>query len=374
MATDLEAEQRPLRDATRKFLDRAASSSEVHRLAAEAPSLDRAYWSAAAELGWTSLLVPEEAGGGSISGYPFADLAVLADESGRHIAPGPLTPSNVVAWLLSKSETGAKSDSLAAIIDGSAVAAWALAEGHGAWHPATVTTRAERHGDGYALSGVKRFVESASDADLFLVTACTDDGVAQFLVESSAPGISVTSGRGLDPTRGYGTVEFASTPVLAAARVDGEGPPGHAAELAYCAAIAIQSAETAGLMQHVFDMTIDWVTQRVAFGRVIGSYQALKHRLAEHIMKLEAAAGISASLAAALDAGSPDASQLASTAKAHIGDAAVALVQDSIQMHGGIGMTWEHDLHLYLRRATTNRAIYGDPAAHRDRLCTLAGV
>ena len=374
MATDLEAERRPLRDATRTFLDQRASSSEVHRLAAAPPTLDRSYWTTAAELGWTSLLVPEESGGGSVSGYPFADLAVLADESGRHVAPGPLVPSNVVAWLLSKSEHGRQSDSLAAIIEGRAVAAWALAEGNGAWDPSSRTTRADRSKDGYVLTGVKRFVESACDADLFLVTARDDDGLAHYLVEASTPGVSVTPGRGLDPTRSYGTVEFASAPVLAAARLDGEGSPEETAELAYCAAIAIQVAETAGLMQHVFDMTIDWVTQRVAFGRVIGSYQALKHRLAEHVMKLEAAAGVSVALTDALDAGSTDASQLASTAKVHIGDASVTLVQDAIQMHGGIGMTWEHDLHLYLRRATTNRSIYGDPASHRDRLCRLAGV
>jgi alkylation response protein AidB-like acyl-CoA dehydrogenase len=318
--------------------------------------------------------VPEEAGGGSISGHPFADLAVLADESGRHVAPGPLVPSNVVAWILSKSDTSEHGESLAGILDGSAVTTWALAEGDGGWNPTSVTTRAERRPDGYVISGIKRFVEAASDADLFLVTARDENGPAQFLVERSAPGVAVTPRLGLDPTRSYGTVEFASTPVPATARVGGDGPGEDLIELAYCAAIAIQAAETAGLMQHVFDMTIDWVTQRFAFGRVIGSYQALKHRLAEHFMKLEAAAGVAAGLASALDAGSADASQLASTAKAHIGDAAVTLVQDAIQIHGGIGMTWEHDLHLYLRRASTNRALYGDPAEHRERLCRLAGV
>ena len=180
--------------------------------------------------------------------------------------------------------------------------------------------------------------------------------------------------RGLDPTRTYGTVEFASTPVPATAHVGGDLPGPHVAEQAYCAAIAIQAAETTASMQHVFDMTIDWVTHRYAFGRVIGSYQAIKHRLAEHLLAVEAAAGVTAGLAAALDAGSPDTSVLASTAKAHIGDAAVTLVQDAIQIHGGIGMTWEHDLHLHLRRTSTNRVVYGDSVEHRERLCKLAGV
>lgn len=374
MATEFEVEQRPLRDAARKFLDHHASPAQVHRIASATPALDRSFWSSATELGWTSLLVPEELGGGSISGHPFADVAVLADESGRHVAPGPLVPSNVVAWLLGQANSAAHADSLAAILDGSAVAAWALAEGNGHWDPATVTVRAERTQNGYVVSGVKQFVEAATDADLFLVTACVDDGVGHFLVDSSAPGVAVVGKRGLDPTRGFGTVEFTSTSVPARARVGDELPGSRLAETAYCAAIAIQAAETAALMRHVFDMTLDWVTHRYAFGRVIGSYQAIKHRLAEHCLALEAAAGIAAALAAALDAGSPDASHLASAAKAHIGDAAVDLVQDAIQIHGGIGMTWEHDLHLHLRRASTNRVIYGDPAEHRERLCKLAGV
>ena len=299
---------------------------------------------------------------------------MLADESGRHVAPGPLISGNVVAWLLGKANSGHHAERLATIVDGSAIAAWALAERNGQWDPTTVTARAERTQDGYVISGVKHFVEAATDADLFLVTARTEDGIGQFLVENSAPGLAVAGKRGLDPTRAFGTVEFFSTPVSATARIGDELTSGQVAESAYCAAIAIQTAETAALMRHVFEMTIDWVIHRYAFGRVIGSYQAIKHRLAEHCLALEAAAGISAALAAAMDAGAADASHLASAAKAHIGDAAVNLVQDAIQIHGGIGMTWEHDLHLYLRRASTNRVIYGDPAQHRERLCRLAGI
>lgn len=369
----IDADQRPLRDATRKFLGQRASSTELHRLASSPSSLDRSYWSAAAELGWTSLLVTEDAGGGSISGYPFADLAVLADESGRHVAPGPLVPSNVAAWMLSQSDLNDHGDSLSAILDGSAVATWALAEGAGQWHPAAVTARAERDHDGYVISGVKRFVEAAADADIFVVTARDGEAVTSFLVERCAPGVTVRTQRGLDPTRGYGTVEFAATRVPVRAQIS-DGADEQLLERAYCVAIAIQTAETAGLMQHVFDMTMDWVSHRVAFGRVIGSYQALKHRLAEHFLNVEIAAGVAAGLASALDSQARHASHLASAAKAHIGDAAVTLVSDAIQIHGGIGMTWEHDLHLYLRRASTNRVVYGDPAEHRERLCRLAGV
>ncbi|MCX2933765.1 acyl-CoA dehydrogenase family protein [Mycobacterium sp. CVI_P3] len=371
MTTELELDQRPLRDAARKFLDHYASSAQVHQIACSTPSLDRTYWSAAAELGWTSLLVPENAGGGSISGRPFADVAVLAEEAGRHVAPGPLVPCNVVAWVLSRDDAEPTGDALSSVLDGSAVAAWSLVEPGSGWDPDAVAVRATRAPGGHTVTGIKTVVEAAPDADVFLVSARDEDGVGLYLVDRSAPGVAVTPKRGLDPTRGFGTVEFATAP---ATKVAGGDAGRRISESAYCAAIAIQTAETASLMRHVFEITLDWVTKRYAFGRVVGSYQAIKHRLAEHYLALEVATGAAAGLATALDEGSPEASALASAAKAYIGDAAVALVQDAIQLHGGIGMTWEHDLHLYLRRASTNRVVYGDPAAHRERLCRLAGV
>jgi alkylation response protein AidB-like acyl-CoA dehydrogenase len=372
MAVDLEVEQRELRDSSRSFLDRAASSSELHRMAFEPPSLDRTYWKTAAELGWTSLLVPEQAGGGSVTGRPFADLCALADESGRRVAPGPLLASNVVARAITRPGAGDHASAVEAILEGAAVATWAYAESNGSWD-AAIGTRAVKTDDGFSITGTKQFVEAAPDADLFLVTAHDEQGVAQFLVRRDAPGVSVTRQTGLDPSRSYGMVQLNGAQIPAAARV-GETAADDAVESQLCAAIAIQSAETVGLMSHVFDITIDWVSQRIAFGRPIGSYQALKHRLAEHRLWLEAAAGLVEGLAVALDSDDLEGSQLASVTKAHVGAAAVSLIQDAIQMHGGIGVTWEHDLHLYLRRATANHALYGTPAEHRERLCRLAGV
>ena len=148
---------------------------------------------------------------------------------------------------------------------------------------------------------------------------------------------------------------------VAATRVGADGPADAAAERAFCIAIAIQSAETVGLMHHVLDMTVEWMKQRVTFGRVIGSYQALKHRVADHRLWLEGAAGITAALADALEDEAHNVSNLASATKAHVGETAVALVADAVQIHGGIGVTWEHDLHLYLRRATANRAPTAGP-------------
>jgi len=371
LSIDAELERRPLRDTARKFLDHYASSAKVHEMASEGASLDRVFWRAASEVGWTSLLVPEELGGGTVSGSPFGDVGVLAAESGRHVAPGPLGPTNVVAFVLGHDPE--QSDTLSAVLDGSAVAAWALSDGCG-WEPSSVTARATSTGDGYVIDGTKHYVEGAPDADVFLVTARASDGLAHFVVDGSARGVTVSAKRGLDPLRTFGAVAFTATQVDARARVGGALAGDELAELAFCAAIAIQAAETAAVMRHVFEMTMEWVGQRYAFGRVIGSYQALKHRLAEHLLAVECAEGIATGLAQALDARSASASELASTAKAYIGDASVKLVSDAIQMHGGIGMTWEHDLHLHLRRASTNRVIYGSPSEHRERLCKLAGV
>jgi alkylation response protein AidB-like acyl-CoA dehydrogenase len=374
MPIDLTSEQRGLLDATRSYLGDAVSSSVVRALAMDGPSLDRGYWRQVSELGWTSLLVPEDRGGGSVTDNPYTDLAVIAEESGRHVAPGPLVPANVVAAALGANPGNDLDEVLAGVLDGSLAPAWAIAEGRGTFSPRDVRTSAVRSGEGYVLNGTKGFVEHGPDADIFLVTARDDAGLVQLLVERSTAGVAVTPQHGLDPSRSYSTVTFDSVRVPASARIGGDGPADESVQRLLDVAILIQSAESFGVMDHVFDMTMSWVNQRVAFGRVIGSYQALKHRLADHKLWLEASGGLVDGLAAALAGGDPDTSRIASITKAHIGDTAMTIVQDAVQMHGGIGVTWEHDLHLYLRRATTNRALYGSPIEHRERLCALAGL
>ena len=138
--------------------------------------------------------------------------------------------------------------------------------------------------------------------------------------------------------------------------------------------LALQCAETVGAMSRVFDLTMSWVNDRYAFGRSIGSYQAIKHRLASHRLWLEVALAASGGVSLAVASQGSDAAALASAAKSQISDSSLDLVQDAIQLHGGIGLTWEHDLHLYLRRVTVNRALLGTPPQHRERLCTLLGV
>jgi alkylation response protein AidB-like acyl-CoA dehydrogenase len=374
MPIELTSDQRGLADASRSYLSTASSSQVVHALAMDGPTLDRSYWRQLAELGWTSMLVPEESGGGSLSDNPYHDLAVVADLSGRSVAPGPLVPANIVASALSRGSGELVEQTLQGVMAGELVPAWAVAEGLGSFTPGEIRTTATHGEGGWVLDGRKEYVESAVDADVFLVVARDSDGLVQLLVDRDADGVSVEPKNGLDPSRTFGSLVLDNVSVDDAARVGADGAAD--AEVAHLldVAVAIQAAETVGLMDHVFEMTMDWVQQRVAFGRTIGSYQALKHRLADHKLWLEASHGLVDGLGEALGAGDDDATRIASLAKAHIGDYALVLIQDAIQMHGGIGVTWEHDLHLYLRRATTNRALFGSPIQHRERLCTLAGI
>lgn len=367
------ADQQGLCDSFSSFLSRNAPSSVLRKMALEGTRLDRDYWRSLVELGWISLLVSEERGGGNLSGNPYEDLALLADVSGRHVAPGPLIPANIVAHAIASTPGEALERVLAGMLDGSRLAVWAVAESS-TFDLRDIQTIAKPTSGGYELSGTKCFVEGAPDADLFLVTARCADDLAHFLIEANAPGVSVRARRALDAGRSCGTVSLNEVRVDASARITPPGAGEEHVRRLLDIAVALQAAESVGVMAQVWEMTMEWVQSRVAFGRVIGSYQALKHRLAIHKLWFEASAGLVDGLTAALGAGDPDASRLASIAKVHVGETAVRFVSDAIQMHGGIGVTWEHDLHLYLRRASANRALYDGPAQHRDRLCTLAGL
>jgi alkylation response protein AidB-like acyl-CoA dehydrogenase len=374
MPIDPTPEQRGLCSTFNDFLERNAPPSKLRELIMDGPTLDRDYWRQLAELGWTSLLVSEERGGGSLTDNPYADIALVAEVSGRHIAPGPFVPANVVAAALSSAPGEDHQEMLDGILAGSIVPTWAIAEGRGTFAVRDIEATATRSEDGYVLAGTKKFVESATDADVILVCARDEGDVAHFLVRAGSAGMTVQPQHGLDPGRGYGTVVLDDVSVASSARVASEGSGDEEVQRLLDLAVALQSAESVGGMQRVFDITMEWVQNRYAFGRPIGSYQALKHRLADHKLWFEASAGLVDGLTDALAAGHADASRIASLTKSHVGDTAVRLASDATQLHGGIGVTWEHDMHLFLRRATVNRAMYGSPIQHRDRLCELAGL
>lgn len=386
MEFELSSDQKLFLATAKNFLEKDYPLDALRRAAQEGRSgFDRGWWRRAAELGWASLLVPEELGGGSISGEGVRDLALLAEQLGAGVAPGALLPVNtVLAGLVAAHGTGPDhAATIGALASGEQVATWAVYEPGAQWDPGHPALTATPTGDGgFVLDGVKDRVEAAAQADLFLVTAAAPGGTAQFLVPASAGGVSVAPQWGLDLARWYGTVRLDNVRVEAAALV---GAPGdtRTLERQLRIALAIQCAEVTGGLTKAFDTTVQWAFDRYSFGRPIASYQALKHRFADMRTWLEACHATTGAAAAAVQdaADTPDdpdtareAAHLASVAKAFVGERALRILQDCVQIHGGIGVTWEHDLHLYLRRATLNQSLYGTPDEHRRRIADLAGL
>jgi alkylation response protein AidB-like acyl-CoA dehydrogenase len=375
MDFDLTADQKLFRSTTREFLEKEMPLTRVRELGETDVGFEPDWWRRGSELGWNSLVADAAAGGDSISGEGLVDACIVAEEMGRLVSPGPLTPTNVVLTALSEAASAdGHAEVIGALMAGEAVASWAVYEPGGGFAPLEPGVRAEADGSGYVLSGVKDRVDSGDQADHFLVTAAGPDGVLQLLVPATAAGVTVTPGLSLDLVRRYARVE------LDGVRVPGDSAviPAQSAEAAVGrqiqVAVALQSAETVGALGRVFEFTVQWAFDRYSFGRPLASYQALKHRFADMKTWLEACTATASGAAHAAAGHASDADELASVAKSYIGARATDIIQDCVQMHGGIGVTWEHDIHLYLRRATVNRVMYGTPSEHRRRLAGILGV
>ena len=365
-------EQEFFRETTARFLVEHAPPDALRHLRDDADGFGREYWRRGAELGWTSLLVDEAHGGGSISGAGLVDLSLVAYEFGHHAAPGPLTATNVVAYALGDhGAPNAQGEVLAGLLSGDTVATWCAPElgaGSGEWRTGV---EIERAGDDLVLRGTVRPVEHAGQADHLLVTARDGAGLTQVLVPAGAEGISVEALETVDLTRRFGAVTFDGVRVGGDAIVGaaGEASPDVARQLRR--AVAIGNCEAVGAMQGAFDMTVEWSFDRYSFGRPLASYQALKHRFADMMSWLQAGHAISDAACAAAQDDDAAADELASAAKAFIGRYGGELIQDCVQLHGGIGVTFDHDLHLYLRRLTVNRSVAGTPREHLRR---IAGI
>jgi alkylation response protein AidB-like acyl-CoA dehydrogenase len=371
---DLTPDQELLRDTTRKFLNATVPLTVVRALAENSAGFDREWWQRGAELGWTSLLVDERRGGGSVSGAGLRDLALIAEEMGAMVSPGPLIATNVVAQTLSRDASDElASQVLPGLLSGESVAAWCVAEPGQSVTPDGTTLRARRDGAEFVLDGVKRPVDTGGQADWILVTATGPDGMSQFLVPSTAPGLRITPLHGLDLVRRHAEIRFEGVRVPASAVVGVLGGASPSFEAQLQTALVLQCAEIVGATDRVFDFTVQYAFDRSSFGRALASYQALKHRFADMKLWLESAHAITVDATRAVQDGAPDAGEVVRIAKAYVAERCPELIQDCIQMHGGIGVTWEHDLHLYLRRVVLHRQTYGDPIQHRDQVAILAG-
>jgi alkylation response protein AidB-like acyl-CoA dehydrogenase len=373
------ADQEMLRATARKFFDNECTSDFVRARMAEDAGFTEDFWTKLAEQGWLGLIYPEQYGG---AGLGFVDLTVLMEEMGRSVMPGPFF-STVLLGGLSLLEAGSeaqKKEWLTKIAEGQARVTLAWTEPSARWDAAGVTTTAKASGGGFTLSGTKLFVPDAHVAHALVVVARTSEsqnaehGVSLFVVPTNARGVSVTLLPTMDQTRKLCEVKLDDVAVPASALLgqkDGGWTP--LARVIQRATVAL-CAEMCGGAQKVLDMTAEYAKIRIAFGKPIGSYQGVKHKAADMLVDVENAKSLSYYAAWAVDENVPEAALAASMAKAYASDAFRKVAGAGIQLHGGIGFTWEHDLHLYFKRAKSSEFTFGDATYHREKVAQLINL
>lgn len=372
MQLELSPDQQTLSDATKRFLGDRYPPAELRAMRDDPSGFGSEYWTDGAKLGWTSLLIAEGDGGGSVSGRGLVDLTTIAFEFGRHASPGPLLPTNVVGAAVSLwGNDELKALLLPGILSGDLVAAWAVAEPRPNDRLGRVACTAIATSGSYRLNGIKAPVEAAQQAQQLLVTAVTSTGLANFVVPTDAPGLTIEAMGGLDVTRRYASVQLTDVEVPPGAML--RQPDGGLAQYDHLLhlGIVVQLAEMVGAIDRCLEMTVDWAFNRYSFGRPLASYQELKHRFADMRTWLEAAHAIADAAADHVQDVSERAGEYVSAGKAYLGVYGLELAQDCVQIHGGIGVTFDHDLHLYLRRVVLGSRLLGTVSDHRQRLTTM---
>ncbi|MFI6522895.1 acyl-CoA dehydrogenase family protein [Spirillospora sp. NPDC050679] len=390
-------EQEELRAALRRFFAERSAGAEVRRLMASRDGYDPKVWELmAGQLGLQGMAVPEEYGG---AGFGVRELGVVFEEMGRALVCSPyLATVMAAAALVASDDEAAKGDLLPGIAGGDVIATLAWGE-DGRWDLDAVSTRAVRDGDGWLLDGAKSFVLDGHTADLLLVAARLDgqttihpdgqatahptrqatahstrqaaahpDGqVALFAVDGTAPGLSREPLPTLDQTRKLARLGLARVP---ARLVGGQA----ALERGMDVGVVALAAEQVGGAQRVLDMTVEYVKVRKQFGRAIGGFQAIKHRCADMFVQVESARSAVLQAALVADESPGELPAAAALAKSYCSDAYFHVAGEGIQLHGGIGFTWEHDAHLYFKRAKSSQELFGAPGEHRRRLAALVGL
>jgi alkylation response protein AidB-like acyl-CoA dehydrogenase len=363
---ELSDDQRALQDAASTLLDDRCPTSRVRQVADQTGQLDDVLWAAMAEQGWLAVELPEAVGGLSLG---LVETVVLCEQIGRHLAPVPFLGTVLTGVALASALTDGEID-LSTTLGEVAVESWIeqLAAGDAvgavAWsrRPAAVTARPDGQG-GWTLSGRSDLVVYGPSADVVVVFAEVDGAPALFALAPEGAQRPRPE-PAMDRTRSVGWLDVADLP---ARRLGG---PGRAGDLLDRAATAM-SAEMLGAADRVLEMTVDYAKDRVQFGRPIGGFQAVKHRCADMLVDVEGMRSATYYAGWAVGAGDADASAAASVAKVWSSDAARRVMASGLQVHGGIGFTWEHDLHLFLKRSQLDQMSFGDAAAHRER---LAGI
>jgi alkylation response protein AidB-like acyl-CoA dehydrogenase len=362
-------EQEELRRTVRAFLDQKSSETEVRRLMETDEGYDPAVWSQMGEqLGLQGLAIPEEFGG---SGYSFVELAIVLEEMGRRLLAAPFFSSVVLAaeTLLQSGDDAAKKEHLPGIATGETIATLAFTEESGHWDEEGITATATPSGDGWTITGVKSYVLDGHVASLLLVAARTDAGVSLFAVDGAAT--TRTPLPTMDQTRKQARVELSGTP---ASLVGADGQGWSVLQRVFDRAVLALAAEQVGGAQFVLDMAVQYAKDRVQFGRQIGSFQAIKHKCADMLCKVESAKSAAYYGAFCVADDNDEVPAVAALAKAYCSEAYFQVAMENIQIHGGIGFTWEHPAHLYFKRAKSGELLFGDPSHWRELLAQRIGL
>jgi alkylation response protein AidB-like acyl-CoA dehydrogenase len=365
-------EQQMLRDSVRSYLADKVPIERVRELMETDAGFDDAIWDEMAQMGWQGMAIPEGYGG---AGYSFYELGILLEEMGRVVTPVPFLSSVVLganAILLGGSEEQ-RAAYLPSIASGESRVALAWVDS-GGWDPSDITLAAVASDGGFTLSGTKSYVIDGHTAHQFIVAARTSEGVDLFVVPANADGVEAVRHETIDMTRKQASVTFEGVVVDADMRL---GEPGSGASvlgrLADIAAVAL-AFEQLGGAQACLEMSVEYAKERMQFGRPIGSFQAIKHKCAEMLIEVESARSSAHYAGRMLADGDEDATVAAALAKAYCSEAFFHAAAETIQVHGGIGFTWEHDAHLYFKRAKTDLLLFGDPTEWRAKLAERVGI
>ncbi|MCL4685125.1 acyl-CoA dehydrogenase family protein [Myxococcota bacterium] len=365
-------EQELLRQEVRKVLDAQAPMAEVRRLAETPEGFSRELWKQMGELGWLGLTIPEAHGG---AGLGWVDLVVLLEEAGRSLLPSPLIATTLAAATIADAGSALQQARwLPRLADGTAIGSVAVLEAGDRLDPAGIQMRGAPVGDGWQLGGEKRAVLDGAAADLLVVAFRTGDGaedIALALVERGAAGLRIESTPSLDATQRVARVHFDAVAVLPDAVL---GTPGRAApvlaRLLDRGAVAV-TAEAVGAAEQAVRLTVEYAKQRVQFGSPIGRFQGVKHPLAEMYVDVESFRSLLYYAAWCLDEGDAETTRAVSMAKAYASEAFSRIGIDGVQLHGGVGYTWEYDIQLYLKRSKWVRPTFGDADFHYDRIARI---
>jgi alkylation response protein AidB-like acyl-CoA dehydrogenase len=371
MTIGYSAEHEELRQLVREFLQDKSPSREVRRLMEADGNRDDAVWAQmAGQLGLPGIALPTRYGG---AGYGPAELAIVLEEMGRVLLVAPYFATVVLAGqaLASSGDADAQERWLPGIADGSLTATLAVAEESGTWDLSEVAASAEPDGDLWSVSGTKLFVIDGHTADLLLIAARAPDGLGVFAVDGDAAGVERAKLDSLDLTRELASVVLRGAPAV---RVGAGADTVEWLSWAGDLALASLAAEQIGGAARCLELSVEYAKVREQFGRAIGSFQAIKHKCATMLLEVECGRSAVQHASVALSDGQSDASMAATLAYAYCSQAFTNVAKETIQVHGGLGYTWEHDAHLYLRRAKSSQLLFGPPARQRARLAEMAGL